>query len=91
VSQHFQVSCKILMNMYLICNLGDIWSLHNGAKNTTKPLTPHQVDVIKELFGDDIKENSLYNTLYLQPIPPNKVEQLMTKTATPPTPAKKPT
>ncbi len=75
--------------MHLICNLSDIWSLYNGTKNTTKPLTPHQVEVIKEIFGDDIKENALYNTLYVLPIAPNKVEQLMAKAPKPPAPVKK--
>ena len=75
--------------MHLICNLSDIWSLYNGTKQTTKPLTPHQVEVIKEIFGDDIKENALYNTLYVVPIAPNKVEQLMTKVPKLATPVKK--
>jgi hypothetical protein len=75
--------------MHLICNLSDIWSLYNGTKMTSKPLTPHQIEVIKEIFGDDIKENSLYNTLYVVPIAPNKVEQLMAKPTKPQAPAKK--
>jgi hypothetical protein len=74
--------------MYLICNLGEIWSLYNGTKDTSKPLTPHQVEVIKEIFGDDIK-NALYNTLHVLPIPTNKAEQLMTKVPKPPAPVKK--
>jgi hypothetical protein len=75
--------------MHLVCNLGDIWSLYNGTKKTNKPLTPHQVEVIKEVFGDDLKESSLYNTLYVVPISPSKVEQLMNKLPVPPTVTKK--
>jgi len=58
---------------------------------TSKPLTPHQVEVIREIFGDDIKEDALYNTLYVVPIAPNKVQQLMTKSPKPPPTAKKAT
>jgi len=75
--------------MYLICNLGDIWSLYNGAKMTNKALTPQQVELIKEIFADDIKETALYNTLHVAPIAPNKVEQLMAKSPKSPPALKK--
>lgn len=70
--------------MYLICKFSGTWSLYNGKTRNSRALQPQQVELIKDLFSDDLRENAILDTLQVIPISANKVQQLTaTEPATP--------
>ena len=69
--------------MYLLCKFSGTWSLFNGNNGTSKPLQPQQIELIKELFSDDIRENAILDALQVIPIAANKLQQLTVVNPTP--------
>ena len=69
--------------MYLICKFSGTWTLFNGNNQTSKALTPQQVDLVKDLFADDLRETALLDSLIVNPISPNKLQQVTAKSQAP--------
>jgi hypothetical protein len=69
--------------MYLVCKFSGTWSLFNANNGTSRPLQPQQIDLIKELFSDDLRENAILDALQVIPISANKLQQLSTGTPPP--------
>ena len=62
--------------MYLICKFSGTWSLFNANNGTSRSLQPQQIDLIKELFSDDLRENAILDAIQVIPISANKLQQL---------------
>ena len=61
--------------MYLVCKLFGTWTLYNGNSKTSKTLSPQQIELVKDLFSDDLTENAILDTLKVIPISASKLKQ----------------
>jgi len=62
--------------MYIVCKFSGSWSLFNANNGISKPLQPQEVELIKELFSDDLRESAILDALQVIPISANKLQQL---------------
>ena len=64
--------------MYYICKFSDTWSLYDDFKQISRPLDPDEINSIKKLFPQLLKENKILTALLINTINPNKLLQLST-------------
>ena len=69
-------SPQMRFKMHVIHKFSGTWSIYNAKTGTTRTLQQNQVEIIKELFADDLKDSSILDILQIVPISANKLQQL---------------
>lgn len=72
--------------IYYICKLFDSWSLYDGVKNTSRPLSKEELDCLKNLFPGLTADTGTLTAIQVASI---KAQRLMQLNSTPPMPPAK--
>ncbi|GEP97709.1 hypothetical protein CCY01nite_39690 [Chitinophaga cymbidii] len=62
--------------MYYICKFSDTWSLYDASRQLSRSLDADEVNSLKKLFPQLLKDNKILTALQISTINPNKLLQL---------------
>jgi hypothetical protein len=64
--------------MYYICRFSDSWSLYDGKRNSSRPLTKEEVECLKSLFpGLAMETSKILTAIQVSSVKPAKLDQLI--------------
>jgi hypothetical protein len=74
--------------IYYICKLFDSWSLYDGTRKISRPLTKEELATLQLLFPNLIGDTGTLVAIQVTTVKAQKLMQLHTTTTSPPTATK---